>query len=1519
MYFEKENRNAVGRYMLIFADNACQRKLLPNLTEGKWHLFLNRRDLGISSDVELVLEARQGDWQIAGRPFLAGSPFCFCTGEKEKLLLLLSGNIECLEPLPQIFLKADEIIKIGNGYTNQVFYDCFSFIKSVHAEITFKKQGGLAIHSLQEGVYVNEKVLKGQKKLDTGDRIDIYGLHLLVVKEMIICVCFGGLCRIAGGRNIPQKYCGQEHQKIKENRVRREDGLLSLPIERNYGREEALHTGEIEVLLPDKPHALPEQSLFLSLGPALTMVLPMLLMVGLSGRYMGEMGSSFYGLSALMSLCTAFLTVFWGLVTRGYNKYHKGQQKKQKERQYREYLKGVEDHLTEAQAENRRILEQRYPPASGFLREERGALRVLWNRYYKQKDFLFLRLGVGDMDFQMQIKLSGKGAGVCQGKLEKEAEQAAKKFTLLKQVPVGIDLFENRQVGLVEVQDKILLQLLLQIMICHCYTEVKIVCFYRQERALDREIAQCLKWAPHSWSADGRTRFLAGNEQEAAEILPVLNCALTKAPVKEEGSIKIPWYVVVVLNEELIMGEAIYQYLTDPKARYPVSAVFVGAQREALPKSCRCFLTEKDQQGEILKLWEEQFSRQKLLVDSCGFLEAQRYARKIAGARVRELEEDSQLPQHVDFLQLYGCVRIEELESGQRWKTARTQERLKAPIGCRAGGNLVSLDIHERFHGPHGLVAGTTGSGKSELLQTYLLSMAASYSPADVNFFMIDYKGGGTGNLLKGLPHCAGVISNLSGKQIKRAMSAIASENRRRQKQLGEFGVNHIDAYSRLYQEGKAEKPMPHLILVIDEFAELKKEEPEFMQEIISLAQVGRSLGVHLILATQKPAGTVDDKIWSNARFRMCLRVQDEQDSMDMLRNRDAAKLSAPGQCYMQIGNQEYYELFQAGYCGGIYQEEGKEKAKALLVSKTGRRKERKLKTDASKAIGQMEALVNYVRETAARHHYEAASLLWMPELPDKVVVEELQQRKEVTERIKSKTEKLPGPEIILGLCDDPENQRQFVLTFKPLLQGHMAVCGGPGTGKTTLMQTILWQLSQGYTPQQVLFLAVSMGQESFECFRPMPECMGVLSKREDKDVFFHHLKELVNRRRKQLSGVGCQQYNQIGKAGLPYIFLVIDNFSALSSQLEEKQEEFILKLASEGISLGIYMIITITSISEMKARLFEKIKTTAALEMSDRYQYGDVLRQYYLPVLPKENQKGRGLCRVQGNILEFQGALAIGEMEDYQRMHLIGQAAQRKEREMYAKKMEIPEKFPRLPEKPEFHRLAEDYVWREETLPIGYCLFTGAIREISLKETVCFLISGKERTGRAAFLSCMTEGLLSLGGQAVVIDAKGKFEHFSERNGVTYLRTQEETEKWRRAFMESEEERDKKGITGVFIGDIRSFCCFLYQLGEKRQERIRFWEQLAMEKKEKLFLAGIYNPDRGGEAASTGFFREFIRWQCGICLGGNLASQRELDFDDLDYTVQNRHEKPGIGYFKEGAGGTSERLLLPAYERQKL
>ena len=213
---------------------------------------------------------------------------------------------------------------------------------------------------------------------------------------------------------------------------------------------------------------------------------------------------------------------------------------------------------------------------------------------------------------------------------------------------------------------------------------------------------------------------------------------------------------------------------------------------------------------------------------------------------------------------------------------------------------------------------------------------------------------------------------------------------------------------------------------------------------------------------------------------------------MDMLKNGDAAMLTAAGQCYIQIGNQEYYELFQAGYCGGSYREEEQHETGAVLVSNTGKRTELKDRFQLLEEQNQVQVLTDYVARTARDFHYKAASQLWLEELPDILSLENLkmpEKRKEICLR--------------LGLCDDPERQRQILFDYQPLMQGHLAVCGGPATGKTTFLQTILWQLCWEYPSDQVQVLAVSMWQESFACFYHMPGCLGILKDGKNKEIFF--------------------------------------------------------------------------------------------------------------------------------------------------------------------------------------------------------------------------------------------------------------------------------------------------------------------------------------------------------------------------------------------------------------------------------
>ncbi len=281
--------------------------------------------------------------------------------------------------------------------------------------------------------------------------------------------------------------------------------------------------------------------------------------------------------------------------------------------------------------------------------------------------------------------------------------------------------------------------------------------------------------------------------------------------------------------------------------------------------------------------------------------------------------ENEPIPDTVPFGALFeglfsDCEEETVLNIADNYKKGDITERIKAPIGVGEGGVILTLDLHERASGPHGLIAGTTGSGKSELLTTLILALALEYPPDKAAFFLIDYKGGGMSNLFAKLPHLIGSISNLSKSESKRAEISLKSENERRQRIFAESGVNNINDYTRLYDAGVVTEPLPHVFIIVDEFAELRKEEPDFMERLISVSQVGRSLGMHLILATQKPAGVVDERIRANSRFRIALRLVDRADSMDMLRREDATFIKECGRAYLQVGNNEIFTCFQSGY-----------------------------------------------------------------------------------------------------------------------------------------------------------------------------------------------------------------------------------------------------------------------------------------------------------------------------------------------------------------------------------------------------------------------------------------------------------------------------------------------------------------------------------------------------------------------------------------------------------------------------
>ncbi len=1043
-----------------------------------------------------------------------------------------------------------------------------------------------------------------------------------------------------------------------------------------------LHTEEFTILVPDEIPARDRTPLILRIGPMTGMLIPVVVMALFGSRIYSGSTHSFMYFGMVTALSSALSGITWAAISSRYRRREENALIRKAAEEFETYIGNARSCLEKYAAENRRYMYERYRSSEEILSSGRCLMR-----YPGAKDRDFLRLGRGRTPFQMKIVVSNNRRELFESKESERARALAADFEVLNDVPVGIELGCGDIIGVIkDGGERCCLELFLDILVKisdqYSGRDVKTCIFYDENVRWQKELYEAVKFMPHMFAQGGAVRLIAGNERDVPDIIPYLG---------EEQNFDRRRCLVFVLDPELIKGEIIGEKLLSSPGDGPFTTFFLADSRDRLPVNCRSIINLPPKGIKTLSVLCDRASGDSLSITGDRIPDLRRvsyHMRRIFADTGWQDPAFDEIPQNVGFLRLFDANSVKEIDIRRMWENDYPEDRLRVPIGLGNRSEKVYLDVHERFGGPHGLIAGTTGSGKSELIQTYLISLCLSYSPREVNFFIIDYKGGGTGNVLRDLPHCAGVISNLSGSQIKRALSAIRSENAQRQMLLGRYGVDHIDEYNRRRRNSPDLKPLPHLLLIIDEFAELRKEEPDFMQEIISLSAVGRSLGIHLILATQKPSGVVDDKIWSNSRFKLCLKVQDKQDSMDMLKRPEAAYLKRAGQCYMQIGLDEYFKCFQTGYIKEAYDEGEKEK-KVLYVMHSGKRVEMSHSADgARKPL--LDVMTGLIIDTASSEGYEKCRLLWTEELPDVI-----ENDSDVIKTVPGygtgdldPGEPGRGAEVLLGIYDDPSNQKKGPVIYDPYKCGHVAIAGCPGSGKTGMLKN----LALGLHNYEIILIDLSGGP--LGVLKDLPNCRGYLFRADGMRIFFYHLNKILTRHDRP-------------------VFILIDNFSLLVKSLSDDQLSFLGRMIAEGIGSNIYFVLTVGIVSEIPSGIFSRIKTCICLEMTDKFGYADMLRYYRIDVTPKKGVAGRGLVRMDERIYEFQ---AIKPSCDELPSDVSGFIS-------------AEDKFPDTGGTYTLDGMIEECRrLGEEILPVGYSGMTGMIRGIDTGEPSTFVIMGSNR-----------------------------------------------------------------------------------------------------------------------------------------------------------------------------------------------
>ncbi len=917
--------------LAFYTGGAFEEVLLPADDNTNFAIHLDGARYGLEDDLELGLEAVDGGWSVRpsaafrllcqdedafGRVLEPGDILRLYPGGERVVTMAVTAAEESLEVLEKFSLAGLSEVTIGKAEDNLICVNSLGLVSAHHARLLRRGTEWVLEDISSNGTFVGAERAQSGRALPFGACINIFGVKIVLLGDILAVSSRRGGVRIqrASLRPVrPSPALPQVRSAAGKKRYFRRSP-------RNLPR---VCEDLLEIEAPPALRVQEKRPLLLTIGPSFTMAIPMLLGCTLAIYGRGGGGGVYMYTGLVTAVTSALLGVMWALLNLRYNAKREREERELRFEEYSQYLIRTTDYLKEKQAENAAVLREAYPPAAECAGYSRGDAR-LWNRNPKHPDFLFVRVGQGDIPFQMDIRVQARRFSLTSDALAQQPESLREQYRLLRDVPVGVDLRARQLVGVVgrDMRGAFALSrmLVVQLAATHCYTEVKLA-FLGASGAGEWEFA---RWLPHTWSEDRKLRFFARSQEESREVLYALSKIVqARAEEAEAGSPPpLPHYILFVDSPALLEKEPAARYILDPKPEYGVTTVLLAQRQEDLPNACEYMIEDTAAASAIYSLADPLDQRQEVRFDGVDRAQADAFARRLSAVRVNELSGGGDIPAMLDFFDLLNVNALEELDVAGRWKKNRTYESLRAPIGRKAGGADCYLDIHEKYHGPHGVLAGTTGSGKSETLQTYILSLAVNFSPQDVAFLLIDFKGGGMANLFATLPHTAGIISNLSGSQIHRAMVSIKSENLRRQRLFGEYGVNHIDAYTKLYKNREASEPLPHLLIVIDEFAELKREQNDFMRELISVAQVGRSLGVHLILATQKPAGNVDDNIRSNARFKLCLRVQDKQDSVDMLHRPDAAYITQVGRGYLQVGSDEVFELFQSAWSGARYDED---------------------------------------------------------------------------------------------------------------------------------------------------------------------------------------------------------------------------------------------------------------------------------------------------------------------------------------------------------------------------------------------------------------------------------------------------------------------------------------------------------------------------------------------------------------------------------------------------------------------
>ncbi|MDG4833908.1 FtsK/SpoIIIE domain-containing protein [Solwaraspora sp. WMMD1047] len=871
--------------------------------------------------------------------------------------------------------------------------------------------------------------------------------------------------------------------------------------------------------------------------------------------------------------------------------------------------------LTAAVAEERLARCEASPDPATVLHTAVGPGRRLWERRRRDPDHLVLRVGTLDQPSLIEVEDPAR------------PDTDRQLRWIVPDTPVTVDLVDRKVIGLAGAAETTYATarwLVLQAAALHSPRDLRIHVLTEQA---GEERWSWVRWLPHTRPAEdgvltGRPYTLVGNDPETvanrmAELVSLVT-ARTKARGSQLGQVLFsePDVLLVVDGARRLRDvPGMVQVLTEGPT-VQVFAICIDAEERLLPEECTAVL-RADADGLTV--------RQTGVPEAAGVRPdiitarwCERVARALAPLRDVTPDETAGLPDRSRLLDLLDADPPDGADLAERW--SRQPASTSFVIGSGFDGT-VALDLVR--DGPHALVAGTTGAGKSELLQSMVVSLAAVNRPDELTFVLVDYKGGSAFHSCVRLPHTLGMVTDLDSALVVRALESLGAELRRREEILAGVAAKDLVQYRTMRGRDPSLPAVPRLVLVIDEFATLAREVPDFVPGLVSIAQRGRSLGIHLILATQRPGGVVTGDIRANTNLRIALRVTDPTESSDVIDVPDAAMIpvATPGRALARLAHRSTLP-FQTGYVGAVYQRADSDAPQSrpaapvpgteLPWSRLGRAlpppvgTTRDGATPDELAATDLDVLVDAIDAAARAVGCERQSSPWLPPLPPVVLLDDLTPPGPRTG---------PGlPPVPYALADLPERQSQATLACDLSTFGHLYVLGASRSGRSQLMRTLAASLARSLSCAEVHLYAIDAAGGSMVVLSELPHCGAVVPRAdlERLERLLGRLQDELARRHELLARHSCAGLDEL-RAALPaaerpaHLMLLVDGWDSLAAVLTDHDggrllDQF-LGLLREGPAAGLHLVMS-SERSLLTGRVANLNDHRIMLRMTDRTDY---------------------------------------------------------------------------------------------------------------------------------------------------------------------------------------------------------------------------------------------------------------------------------------------------------------------------